>query len=275
MSDYPERLLFDSPSIRIGAFRCPVGHRLFEDSGPIQNYVFVFPRSSVSIEHEQGPPFVANPNVVTFYNRGQVFRRRAIDPDGDRCEWFAIPGEVARDAVREFDDEVDSNPYRPFRLARGWSDPSTYLMQRRLILQLESGAAVDPLYVEEQVIRVFHCVLRSAYGRGTRSWLRRDVLHHVEAILSARLDQRLLLADLATAAGVSAFHLCRAFRRQTGVSLHQYRRRLRLLAALEPVCDARRRLVDVALDAGFSSHSHFTSAFHSEFGWSPSKLRKG
>src|SRR5258706_15155196 len=80
VSDYPERLLFDSPTIRIGAFRCPVAHRLFEDSGPIQNYVFVFPRSSVSIEHEYGRPFVANPNVVTFYNRGQVFRRRAIDP---------------------------------------------------------------------------------------------------------------------------------------------------------------------------------------------------
>jgi transcriptional regulator GlxA family with amidase domain len=55
--------------------------------------------------------------------------------------------------------------------------------------------------------------------------------------------------------------------------LQQYRLRLRLRHALGAVVSSRRSLTDIALDAGFSSHSHFTDIFHHEFDATPSSVR--
>jgi transcriptional regulator GlxA family with amidase domain len=55
--------------------------------------------------------------------------------------------------------------------------------------------------------------------------------------------------------------------------LHQYRQDLRLRWSLEGVIESRRPLVDIALDAGFSSHSHFTSSFRRQFAETPSRVR--
>src|SRR5690606_25356351 len=85
-----ERVIFDSPLVRVGAFRCPEMHPLFADSGPIVNPVFVFPRTPVWIGHEGGEPFLSDPTIATLYNRGQRYRRRAVAGHADCCEWFAL-----------------------------------------------------------------------------------------------------------------------------------------------------------------------------------------
>src|SRR5438270_13444882 len=121
------QVLLDTGLVRAGAFRCHPDHPRFTDTGPARDFCFVFPRTSVEIRHEHERPFVANPNVVTFYNRGQEYRRAAVSAEGDRCDWFAVAPEIARDVVRAFDPAVDDCPERPFRLARGHSDHATYL----------------------------------------------------------------------------------------------------------------------------------------------------
>lgn len=102
---------------------------------------------------------------------------------------------------------------------------------------------------------------------------RRDLVHDVESLLSGRWDEGLRLRDLASAVGVSGFHLCRTFRRATGTTLHQYRHRLRVRSSLEAVCETATPLTSIALETGFSSHSHFTSSFRQEFGRPPSAVR--
>jgi AraC family transcriptional regulator len=72
---------------------------------------------------------------------------------------------------------------------------------------------------------------------------------------------------------VSVFHLCRTFRAVTGQTIHAYRTQLRLRAALERV-EYASDLSAVALDLGFSSHSHFTAAFRRAFGVTPSGVRR-
>src|SRR5688572_23864359 len=126
-----ERIVFRSELVTIGEFRCAREHPRFSDSGPIQEHCFVFPRTAVTIEHEHARPFVANPNVVTLYNRGQCYRRGAISPQGDRCEWFGVAPGLARDAVRGFDPEVDERD-DPFAFPRARSDAALYLAQREL-----------------------------------------------------------------------------------------------------------------------------------------------
>jgi AraC-like DNA-binding protein len=73
---------------------------------------------------------------------------------------------------------------------------------------------------------------------------------------------------------VSPFHLARIFQQQTGVPVHRYLTQLRLRASLERLADGEEDLTTIALELGFSSHSHFTDAFRREFGQPPSEIRK-
>jgi AraC-like DNA-binding protein len=72
---------------------------------------------------------------------------------------------------------------------------------------------------------------------------------------------------------VSPFHLARVFHERAGVPVHRYLTRLRLRAALDRLMGGADDLTALALDLGFSSHSHFTDAFRTEFGRPPSAVR--
>jgi AraC-like DNA-binding protein len=91
---------------------------------------------------------------------------------------------------------------------------------------------------------------------------------------AADLAEPLTLARVAQAVGSSVFHLCRAFKRATGSTLHGYRNELRLRRSLDLIADRPRDLTNVALDVGFSSHSHFTQAFGELFGLTPARFRR-
>lgn len=81
------------------------------------------------------------------------------------------------------------------------------------------------------------------------------------------------IKDVAARLNVSPFHLARVFRAETGLSIHQYLLRLRMAGALERLCDESLSISRLALDLGFSSHSHFTGAFQRLFGVSPARVR--
>ena len=68
--------------------------------------------------------------------------------------------------------------------------------------------------------------------------------------------------------------MARVFRQRTGVPLHRYLTRLRLRAALERLAGGVIDLTALALDLGFSSHSHFSDSFRREFARTPSDVRR-
>jgi AraC family transcriptional regulator len=274
-----DSIVFASPSITIGSFRCPPGHPSFADSGPIQNHIFVFPRRRVRLCHEGGLSFLADPGVVTVYNRGQRYSRLAVSPDGDHCEWFAVEREILLDAVASHEPAARDRPERPFRHAYAPCPARTYLEQRALFERLQSREPIDPLRVEEAVLGLLASVLSSLYAhwgaRGRESGVTRRQLEtadHVRRLLGERLGDSLRLAEVAAAIGLSPYHLCRSFRAATGSSLHAYRNQMRLQEALNRFGSGQ-DLTRIALDLGYSSHSHFTSAFRSLFGVTPSRAR--
>ena len=81
------------------------------------------------------------------------------------------------------------------------------------------------------------------------------------------------IQDVAAEFGVSPFHLSRVFRAETGVSVHQYLLRIRMKEALSRLQAGEPLLSRLALDLGFSSHSHFTETFRRHFGESPAQVR--
>jgi AraC-like DNA-binding protein len=89
--------------------------------------------------------------------------------------------------------------------------------------------------------------------------------------LSNHLDERVGLNQIAAAIGASPAYLAQTFRVVEGVSLYRYALRMRLMRALEllPQYDD---LSGLALDVGFSNHSHFTTAFRQSFGYAPASV---
>jgi AraC family transcriptional regulator len=275
--NHPKRVVYETDLVRVGMFRCEPNHPFFENSGTVEHDCFVFPRTAVVIEHDHDRPFVANPNVVTFYNQGDEYQRRPIAPDGDRSDWFAVRHDIVLDILRSMAPEVDQRPERPFRVTHALSTPRAYAFQRQLFTRLTRRPFVEPLQIEEGVIQLLESVLRSARRHSDRCEAigdprrRADLVHAAKTILSGEFAGNMTLSELASRLDVSVFHLCRVFRRLAGCSIHEYRRQLRLRWSLERLNTRQpRSLVDCALEAGFSSHSHYGSAFRRSFGQTPS-----
>lgn len=82
------------------------------------------------------------------------------------------------------------------------------------------------------------------------------------------------LDDVAECAGVSRFHLSRAFAAATGVPIMRYLRARRLTQAAKRLADGADDILSVALESGYGSHEAFTRAFRDQFGLTPDAIRK-
>ena len=106
----------------------------------------------------------------------------------------------------------------------------------------------------------------------TKSDMTRAVRRMQDYIL-AHEREKITAADLAGAAGYSAWHAQRMFRELTGQPPFEYIRRLRLSRAALTLRDTQTKVLDVALDFMFGSHEGFTRSFSREFGVTPAEYR--
>jgi len=136
----------------------------------------------------------------------------------------------------------------------------------------------DPLAIEETTVALLQRVLhraareRASLAAGTRA-RHAELVEAATMFLSVHFAQPITLGDIASRLGVSVFHLCRVFHRATGATLHEYRHQLRLRWSREHMLSTTPgALVQCALDAGFSSHSHWGAAFRVTFGVTPRQV---
>jgi AraC family transcriptional regulator len=89
------------------------------------------------------------------------------------------------------------------------------------------------------------------------------------------LGQPIKLRELAALAGISARHFERAFRQSTGSSPHAYVMERRLHMARDLLINRPELPIEqITLQLGFSSSSHFSSAFRRRTGFTPTNFRK-
>jgi len=271
-----DTIVFETPLVRAARFRCGAKDPRFRDSGPANNCAVVFPRTAVWIQYSGSRSFVADPSLATIYNPGQEYTRRAISPDGDRCEWFGVSREIALEIAASIDRRAHDRHERPFNAEYAPIDRRLYVAQRSLFSKLESGA-IDPLNAEESIIRIVATVLAQACTEATKASLdneaHADLVERAKESVARNPFGSQSLNDLASELTVSPFHLCRVFRKRTGRTIHEFKTDLRLRIALEKLEAAD--ISRTAFECGFSSHAHFTSVMRSKFGATPSELRSG
>ncbi|WP_242124722.1 AraC family transcriptional regulator [Sphingobium sp. Sx8-8] len=87
-------------------------------------------------------------------------------------------------------------------------------------------------------------------------------------------DSRLSLEYFAQRERLSITHLSRMFRRHAGICFRDYAQNLRLDRTVNQLRDTSQNILDIALDEGFSSGSHFYTKFRERFGCTPLEYRQ-
>ncbi|WP_169334361.1 helix-turn-helix domain-containing protein [Rubritalea marina] len=90
--------------------------------------------------------------------------------------------------------------------------------------------------------------------------------------LEEHLDENLDLSQLAECVGCAPHYLSRQYKQQTGITLKQQHRKLRIEKAAELLEQGDYNVTEAAMEVGYSSLSHFSKAFHEETGRLPSEM---
>jgi AraC family transcriptional regulator len=91
--------------------------------------------------------------------------------------------------------------------------------------------------------------------------------------IESHLAGALTLDEIAGVAGISRFHMVRAFAAATGFSVMRYVRARRLSEAARALANGAPDILELALGADYGSHEAFTRAFRDHFGVTPEAVR--
>jgi AraC family transcriptional regulator len=235
--------------------------------GPVElvsTDVIVFPLRGLFVKHaRRDERIVADGCHALLFSAGEPYRVSHPLEGGDEC-LVLEPGEALREGIA-------------LRARVASLDARSIAARKLLAYRLEQRLA-SPLEAEERALELLARVAQAPALPPSSS--RRSRLRHAEMVEATRIHlardsaRSWTLDELARKVYSSPFHLARTFRRLAGMPLHRYEMRARLAAALDEVLDTRRELTAIALELGFSSHSHFTASFRAAFGLAPSILRK-
>ncbi|MEP7343097.1 MAG: AraC family transcriptional regulator [Acidobacteriota bacterium] len=279
------RSLYDSPLVSVQDYCCRTGRGEAGDEEHSGINQIVLMRHGAFCKHFGRRSVTADVNQAVFFSKGSSYRVSHPADCGDRGTIFVPSPRVLGDIVRELDPAVDDHPERPFSFVTGPCASGAFLRHRELVQRLEAAEfeSLEPLWADVTALQLIADVLEAAFVRHglsqkpRRSSTDADHSDRVEAAktyLASRISECITLDDVARAVHASPFHLARIFQQRTGVPVHRYLTFLRLRASLERLADGADDLTMLALELGFSSHSHFTDTFRREFGRTPSDVRR-
>jgi AraC family transcriptional regulator len=273
------RFLFSGSCVAVSRWQCLENGPGTTEERAQAGHVVSFAHQGAYRLHTRDACSLIDANRVALFNLAVPYQTSHPCGGRDSGSAIVVQPDVLHGIVSRYDPGAEAKA--TFVASHGPCPTAALLRQRRLLRRLEAAPFVDPLEAEECALEVLEDVVRAFYAergqpagpeRATRA-RQRDAVERARVLLSREFSQPLRLSEVADAAGLSASHLCRVFPAETGLPVHRYRNRLRLRAALERLAEPGCDLTTLALDLGFSSHSHFTSAFRREFGLAPSDWR--
>jgi AraC family transcriptional regulator len=224
----------------------------------------VLPCRGLFMVHRHGESLLADPTSAVVFGRDEGYRVSHPLDGGDEC------------VVLESKTEIHEEALGRLHGCSGRLSPRTQLGAWVLVGALRRDDA-DAFASEEGALLLLDAVARDLTGaprvEARISQTQRDRADEVRALLADDLARPWRLAAVGGAVNCSPFHLARQFRRATGETMSRYLLRLRLAAALHRIADGESDLARLAVELGFSHHSHFTARFRSVFGCTPARAR--
>jgi AraC family transcriptional regulator len=193
--------------------------------------------------------------------------------DGDsHVLTLAIPKTRAADFSEAHGRQVAIRHEETFR------DPRLMQQLIRLWHMLADDTMANRLFADQVMDDVLQVLARRTGSRlrpprRGRECLPTHAVRLVRDFIEDNLAQDLDVTMLAGVAALSPAHFARAFAMTVGMTPFHYVMTRRLARAHDLLAHTRRSAIDIALDVGFKTPSHFTSRFRREFGATPRAVR--
>src|SRR6185437_12153537 len=249
MPEFDAQPLLQSTTVAAHDVRCrgACRHRSAEECAAATQ--LVFPYRGLFLRHVGSTQSVADANHVLFFNAGEGYQVSHPASGGDACLSLSISQPLLHELA-----------------------PAALLQRRDQPVFHHQALRID------ERAQVLVALLRRSLGPRTThapgaSHGRQRLVDRAKLLLASDLTRRWALADIAAEVGGSPVYLTQAFQQVEGMPLYRYHLRLRLARALDLVADCE-DVAALALDLGFSSHSHFTAAFRQAYGRTPTAFRQ-
>jgi AraC-like DNA-binding protein len=263
--------LLETPTVELHDVCCPGLPIEPTEDEFTSDLCLVFPYRGVFVRHVGDDQAVAEPNQVLFFNAGEAYRISHPVPGGDACLSLGISEALLRELT-------PAALLRPgagfaFRQQRLRIDPRAQVLVALLRHSTQRSVA-ETLEAESLTLTLVMRALgpRTAHTPASTP-ARRRLVDRTKVVLAADVARRWTLAEIAAEVGHSPVYLTQIFQQVEGLPLYRYQLRMRLARALD-LLGQYDDLTALGLDLGFSSHSHFTSAFTQAYGRSPSEFRQ-
>jgi AraC-like DNA-binding protein len=271
MTEFSSQLLLNSDTATVWDVVCrgQCRHRSAEECAHATH--IVFPYRGVYVRHVGCSDTVAEANQVLFFNAGEGYRISHPVEGGDACLSLAI-SELLLSELAPKERVRDGNVFA-FHAPRLRIDPRAQALVAlvRYRLKLE---CIDTLEGESLVLELVRRALGERTTHAARGSQRRQrLVDRAKLVLASDPARRWTLAEIAAEVGVSPVYLTHVFRQVEAVPLYRYQLRLRLARALDLVARYQ-DLTRLSVDLGFSSHSHFSSAFRQTYGCAPTQFQR-
>lgn len=227
------------------------------------------PYRGLFVWHVGDDDVVSDANQVLFVSGGEFFHLSEPVPGGYGELILTPDPELLAELAGTGANRLTFHPL--FRRRRRRADQGLQFLRARFLHRAGIGGW-DGLAAEELVVALLRSALGSETPIGEPRRATRRLIGRAKEFVEEHLSDPIRLSDVASSVGTSPAYLTDVFRRFEGLPLHQYVLQARLARALVelPYADD---LTTLALDLGFSSHSHFTAAFRRAFGSTPSEFR--
>ena len=212
---------------------------------------------------------VGDANQVLFIAGGEAFRMRSPLPGG-YGELIITPGEPLLDEITGGRGSI-ARVHPLFRRRSRRIEPALQLARARFLARARQGG--ETLEAEEHMVWLLRTALADERLSRPLARCTQRLVDRTKTYLASELGRSIQLADIAAAVGASPGYLTQLFRAVEGIPLHAYLTQLRLAQALIELPFAE-DITALALELGFSSHSHFSARFRRAFGLTPSAFRR-
>ena len=250
---------------------CPGARKHESDEECATATHLVFPYRGVYVHHVGRAESVAEANQVIFINEDEPYRVSHPIDGGDATLSISVSEAALLElAPRKY---LRRNGQAAFNRARLRIGADTQKLAALLRHRLDRGA-IESLEAESLTLALLHTVLQERASHATAvSPRRQKLVDRAKLVLGSDLSRRWTLAEVGSEVGGSPVYLTQVFQQLEGMPLYRYQLQLRLARALALLggCDD---LTSLALELGFSSHSHFSAAFKQAYGQTPSAFQR-
>ena len=112
-------------------------------------------------------------------------------------------------------------------------------------------------------------LLANKWNNITKDTYSKDVKHKILEVPESSIT----IEDISNEVCVSSFHMIRQFKKEIGLTPHQFQIQCRIRKAQKMLL-SHRTIAEVALDTGFCDQSHFIKCFKKIVGMTPNAYQK-